>query len=330
MTDNAPPFALAAFKRDREPPFLAVVVREEAYPVSTVMTSGPGDAPATLFAMLCDWERQFAALCSAFSAGSYARGIPVGQLRACSPLPETVQVFCTGANYRGHVIDMVVAIGVSPHTDGMGAAERRKFADGLVVRMKSESEPFTFLKSPAAIAGPCDDLVIPSFTDQLDWEIELGAVVGKSTYQATREQADGSMAGYLMVNDLTARDRVRRTDPGALGLDWLASKGGVGFLPTGPYFIPREFVPETRKLAMRLWVNGELMQDDTTDDMIFDIPRQIEHISRYVRMRPGDLLCTGTPAGNGITRGRFLKPGDLMESEITGLGRQVIHCISPR
>ena len=184
------------------------------------------------------------------------------------------------------------------------------------------------MKSVSSISGPLDDLVLPEFSSKIDWELELAVVIGAPTLRASRSEYSNSVAGYMMVNDITARDKVRRTDVGALGPDWLASKGAPGFLPMGPYFVPREFVADPHDLGLRLKVNGELMQDDRTSDMTFDIGRQIECISAQVLMLPGDVLCTGSPAGNGVARGRFLKPGDLIEAEIEGLGQQVVHCVS--
>lgn len=323
-------FALGNFARDGETPFLGAVIGELVIPAADIITDTGSRGAPTLFSLLQDWDRNFEALCASLRIRSLeSRGIPLTQLRVCAPLPEAGQVFCAGANYRKHVIEMVVALGAGPDTDGMPADERRRFAQRLLERQIAESDPFIFLKSTSSIAGPCDDLVIPQFSNKLDWEVELGVVIARPTYQVSREDAGANIAGYMLVNDLTARDRTHRKDVGALGPDWLAAKGGPGFLPTGPYFVPKQFVADPQNLAMRLLVNGEIMQDDSTADMTFDIVRQIEHISRYVYLRPGDLLCTGTPGGNGVTRGRFLKPGDIMEAEIEGLGRQVVRCVGP-
>jgi 2-keto-4-pentenoate hydratase/2-oxohepta-3-ene-1,7-dioic acid hydratase in catechol pathway len=327
MALDCPSFALGTFARDGDAPFFGTVMNDEVIPVSDVMTAARFRKEPTLFSLLQDWDRSLDVLCTSLSAGSYTRGIPLTHLCACAPLPEVGQIFCAGANYRKHVIEMVVALGAGPETEGMTEDERRTFAKALLARQMSESNPFIFLKSTSSIAGPCDDLVLPEYSNRMDWEIELGVVMGAPTYQVSRDDAAAHIAGYLLVNDLTARDQVFRKDPGAVGPDWLAAKGGLGFLPTGPYFVPRQFIADPQDLAMRLLVNGEVMQDDTTADMTFDIARQIEHISSYVRMRPGDLLCTGTPAGNGITRGRFLQPGDVMEAEIEGLGRQIVRCV---
>jgi 2-keto-4-pentenoate hydratase/2-oxohepta-3-ene-1,7-dioic acid hydratase in catechol pathway len=115
-----------------------------------------------------------------------------------------------------------------------------------------------------------------------------------------------------------------------LGTDWLRSKGQPGFLPLGPYFVPSAFVPEPHRLKMRLTVSGRVMQNETTADMLFGIERQIEYISRYARLLPGDIICTGSPAGNGTHYNRFLREGDVMEAEIEGLGRQRQVCTGAR
>lgn len=330
MVFEYPSFALGTFSRGEAPPFFGAVINEEVVAISAIMTETQFRTRSTLFALLQDWDRSFEALCTALRKGSHSgHAIPLSEVRALAPLPETRQVFCTGANYRNHVVEMVAALGAGKETEGMDVDERRAYARMMVGRQLAESNPFIFLKSSSSIAGPCDDLVIPEFTQKMDWEIELGVVIGTPTYQITRQQAAASIAGFMLVNDLSARDRLSRKDPGALGPDWLASKGGPGFLPTGPYFVPKQFIADPQKLSMRLLVNGEVMQADSTSDMTFDIARQIEHISTYCRLQPGDLLCTGTPAGNGVTLGRFLKPGDVMEAEIEGLGRQVVHCVSP-
>lgn len=224
---------------------------------------------------------------------------------------------------------MVQILGVPPDTDGMNAQEKRAFGEAYVARQLAESEPYVFMKTVSSIAGPCDDLILPDFSDKADWEIELGAVIGHVPKGTTRKSALSCVAGYMVVNDLTARDKVRRTDPGAIGPDWLSAKGAPGFLPTGPYFVPAAYVADPQNLMMTLKVNGEVMQSESTSDMTFDIAWQVAFIARHVRMLPGDILCTGSPAGNGVTRGRFLKAGDVMEAEIAGLGQQVVRCIKP-
>lgn len=323
-------FALGSFAKDGGLPFLGFVHNGGVVPLS-VLDPKKFPADVTLRQLLEAWESSLAALKTSFARVVDARTrIPIVNLRACAPIPNARQVFCAGANYRRHVVEMVVAVGLGPETDGMNAEARRAYGEAYVTRQLAESDPYIFLKPVTSIAGPCDDLVLPDFSESTDWELELGAVIGRDAYRVAPEEALSCVAGYMIVNDLTARDKVRRTDPGALGLDWVAAKGAPGFLPTGPYFVPAEYVPDPQDLKMRLAVNGEIMQDSNTSDMTFGIARQIAFISRYARMLPGDILCTGSPAGNGVARGLFLKHDDVMVAEIEGLGRQVVRCVATR
>jgi 2,4-didehydro-3-deoxy-L-rhamnonate hydrolase len=329
MSEQSPEFSLGCFSRCGVEPFLGLLKQGSVTAVSEVTPAQFGSAP-TLRRLLEDWPRSLAALKEGLAADRGARtSAPVEEFRAHAPLPDSRQVFCAGANYRKHVIEMIVALGTGAATEGLDANARHTFANDYVARQVRGSSPYVFMKTVTSIAGPSDDLVLPPFSTQIDWEIELAAVFGQPTYQIARQDALSSVAGYMIVNDLTARDRVRRTDPGAIGPDWLAAKGAPGFLPTGPYFVPAEFISNPHDLRMRLRVNGKLMQDDRTSDMTFDIPRQIEFIASYVKILPGDILCTGSPAGNGVIRGVYLQAGDIMEAEIERLGRQRIRCVSP-
>jgi 2,4-didehydro-3-deoxy-L-rhamnonate hydrolase len=319
---------LGSFMRESEPPFLGFVRNGHVVPLAVVdPTAFP--AGVTLRQLLEKWGGSLIALKTAVAGVSNARTrIPIADLRACAPLPDARQVFCVGANYRRHVVEMVIAVGLGLETEGMDAKARRIYGEAYVARQLKESEPFIFMKPVTSIAGPRDDLLLPNFSEKADWELELGAVIGRDTFQVALGEALSCVAGYMIVNDLTARDKVRRTDPGALSLDWVAAKGAPGFLPTGPYFVPAEFIPNPQDMKMRLSVNGEVMQESSTSDMTFSIARQVSFISRYARMLPGDILCTGSPAGNGVARGRFLKHDDVMVAEIEGLGRQVVRCLT--
>jgi len=321
-------FALGSFAKGAGRPFLGLVQGESVTPLSAL---DPVRFPAEvgLLHLLKDWDASLAAL-KALSAQARTGkdGLALQDLKIFAPLSEARQVFCAGANYRRHVVEMVVAVGLGAETEGMDSDARRAFGESYVQRQLTESEPFVFMKPVTAIAGPQDDLTLPSFSQQVDWELELGAVIGRQTLRASQEDALSCVAGYMIVNDLTARDRVRRTDPGAISLDWVAAKGAPGFLPCGPFFVPAEFVGDPQRLSLQLAVNGEVMQHGSTSDMIFDVARLVSFISRYARLLPGDILCTGSPAGNGVARGRFLRPNDVIEAEIQGLGRQVVRCVA--
>ncbi|SFT85967.1 fumarylacetoacetate hydrolase family protein [Paraburkholderia aspalathi] len=236
------------------------------------------------------------------------------------------QIFCTGANYRKHVVDLTVDAKVGP--EGLDEAALRRWAEAMMDERLASGEPYAFTKPVSAVSGAFDPLVLPGTTNKPDWELELAVVIGRGGYQIPRERALDHVAGYAIVNDISARDLIPRTDYKMLGTDWLRSKGQPGFLPLGPYLVPKAFVPDPHRLKMRLTVSGQVMQDETTADMLFGIERQIEYISRYSRLLPGDVICTGSPAGNGTHYNRFLCDGDVMEAEIEGLGRQRQICIA--
>ncbi len=170
-------------------------------------------------------------------------------------------------------------------------------------------------------------MVLPSTGTQHDWELELGVVIGTAARNVSRVDALNHVAGYTIVNDITTRDRVFRPDMPGLGTDWLAGKNAPTFLPLGPWLVPAPFVADPMNLRITLTLNGDTMQDETTADMIFDISQLIEHVSTITPLNPGDLLLTGSPAGNGAHYGRYLQPGDIMASTITGLGAQRNGCV---
>jgi 2-keto-4-pentenoate hydratase/2-oxohepta-3-ene-1,7-dioic acid hydratase in catechol pathway len=252
------------------------------------------------------------------------RPLELNSLRVHPPVDLPRQVFCTGANYRKHVVDMTIDAGVGP--EGLEGEALRRWAEDMMDERAARGEPYVFTKPVSAISGAFDKLTLPDNTAKPDWELELGVVIGKGGYQISRQDALSHIAGYAIVNDISARDLIPRTDYKMLGTDWLRSKGQVGFLPFGPYLVPAKFIRDPQDLRLRLTVSGRVMQDETTADMIFDIARQIEYISRYCRLLPGDLICTGSPAGNGTHYDRFLQDGDVMEGYIDGLGTQRALC----
>jgi 2-keto-4-pentenoate hydratase/2-oxohepta-3-ene-1,7-dioic acid hydratase in catechol pathway len=234
-------------------------------------------------------------------------------LRVLAPI-EPRQVVQAGANYYKHVLDLIVGertrAGDDPETARAGA---REIMDGRV----AHGEPYMFLGAVGAICGPYDDVRLPARGEQHDWELELAAVIGPG----------GSVAGYTIANDLTTRDLVYRPDLKAIGTDWLRAKNAPTFLPVGPWIVPARFV-DPSELRITLRHNGDVMQDETTADMIFDVERLRAYADERMRLFAGDLLLTGSPAGNGAHWGRFLHPGDELEATITGLGKQRNRCIS--
>ena len=318
-----------------EPPFPGLVLDERVLPLAhadfllTPLNLRLRNAES-LLGLLGDWERNFQALAILVQSSSREEllhaSLPLNRLRVRPPVDPPRQVFCTIANFRGHVIESIVDNGSPPNTDGMDAAGRRAYAEKVLAE-RLQGAPYACFKLPSAVIGPTDTLEIPRHTQRLDWELELGVVIGRGGRHVSRANAMSHVAGYVLVNDITARDLVRRTDVPAMGTDWLQSKNGPGFLPMGPYLVPAAFLPDPYTLRLTLNLNDRRMQDGLVSDMLFDIATQIEYISQYVQLLPGDVLCTGTPAGCGTHYKRYLQPGDVMHANAPELGSQHTPCV---
>jgi 2,4-didehydro-3-deoxy-L-rhamnonate hydrolase len=326
-------YALGTFSKQDGRRFVGLVINDRVGPLAD-LAERHGDSVlagvTSVLLLLDNWGASEPALSSLANSVSVEEGIwyALTELNVHPSIDLPRQIFCTGANYRKHVVDLTVDAKVGP--EGLDEVGLRRWAEKMMDERLAHGEPYAFTKPVSAVSGAFDPLVLPSTTDKPDWELELAVVIGRSGYQISRDSALDHVAGYTIVNDISARDLIPRTDYKMLGTDWLRSKGQPGFLPLGPYFVPKAFVPEPHRLQMRLTVSGQVMQDETTADMLFGIERQIEYISRYSRLLPGDIICTGSPAGNGTHYNRFLRDGDVMEAEIEGLGRQRQICVAQR
>jgi 2-keto-4-pentenoate hydratase/2-oxohepta-3-ene-1,7-dioic acid hydratase in catechol pathway len=309
-------FAIGTFSQDGSASFPAVVVGENAIPF-TALGSELADC-GSVQALLLDWESGFQLIEQRLGSVAADDRIPVAALTVHAPV-QPRQIFCTGANYRQHVADLVAAQ-ASPRTAHMTPDERRAETLKVMDERVRTGQPYAFTKAVSALAGPYDDVVLPDNVTKPDWELELAVVIGRPAYRVGRDTALAHIAGFTVVNDITARDRISRLDMPSIGTDWLAGKSAPTFLPTGPYLVPAAFVSDPMNLHLELKLNGKVMQDATSADMMFDVARQIEHISGCAEILAGDLICTGSPAGNGAHYGRFLRPGDVMEGTIEGIG----------
>jgi 2-keto-4-pentenoate hydratase/2-oxohepta-3-ene-1,7-dioic acid hydratase in catechol pathway len=275
--------------------------------------------PVTVRDVLADWARLRPLLDSA--DGTWVELDDVLVLPPVAPR----QVIQAGANYRTHVMDLAVK-GRSGEDPDTVRAETGAMMD----RRAAEGEPYFFLGLPTVISGPYDDVVLPAYSQKHDWELELAAVIGATAFQVTPQTALEHVAGYTIVNDLTTRDLVYRQDMPRIGTDWFRGKNAPGFLPTGPWVVPADLVGDPQDLRITLTLNGDVMQDESTKDMLFGVARLVAAASQTVPLLPGDLLLTGSPAGNGIHHGRLLRAGDVMVSTITGLGVQRTTCVAPQ
>lgn len=188
-----------------------------------------------------------------------------------------------------------------------------------VLATKAESEPYIFLKTIESVVGPDATVIVPPQVSRPDWEVELGVVLGKSGKLVDPQDAHDLIAGYTIVNDVSARDKTRRTDF-PFSHDWFRGKSYDSFTPIGPWFVPRDCLGDPHDIRLGLNVNDEKMQDGNTSEMIFNIYEQIAYLSTILELRSGDLIASGTPAGVGMGRGIFLKHGDVMTAWVDGIG----------
>lgn len=229
---------------------------------------------------------------AALAAGTLPVLENAAELRIGSPVARPNNVICIGMNYAAHAAES----GAEPPTI-----------------------PVVFLKPNNTVAGPFDPSPIPPLSAKYDWEVELGIVVGREvSYLAEVADAASAVAGYVVANDLSEREY---QIPGAAG-QWTKGKSLPKSTPLGPWLVPASEV-DANNLQLKSWVNGEVRQDSTTADLIFDVPTIIHHLSQYMTLEPGDVILTGTPEGVALS-GRFpyLQDGDVVEVEIAGLGRQ--------
>lgn len=207
-------------------------------------------------------------------------------------VPRPSKVICAGLNYRNHIQEM-----------GRDLPEH----------------PTLFAKFADALIGARDDIVRPDETDELDWEAELALVVGAPARRARAAAAKRAIAGFTVFNDITCRDWQFRTH------EWLQGKTWDSSTPLGPYLVTPDELPGGLRpaVALRLLIDGEVMQSDSTADLLFDPVALVEYVSTIVRLRPGDIIATGTPGGVGHARTptRFLMGGETVVTEIEGLGR---------
>jgi 2,4-diketo-3-deoxy-L-fuconate hydrolase len=315
---NRVSFRLGTFSVGGTAPFAGLVIDERVIALRDL--GPPLAACATMLDVLENWERAFEALCRASSAVRPHQGRPVSELRIHAPVPKPGTIYCSGANYKKHVVDLIVAHQDQAETHGMTLEQKRAWGMKLMDDRATSGTPFIFIKPQSAVTGPYDPIVVPYDAKKPDWELELGVVIGRRARRVSRDRALDCVAGYTVVNDITLRERVfrRKTDSPELGMDFAMSKGAPSFLPMGPYLVPAAFVGDPQKLRITLKLNRRAMQDEETSDMIFTVARLIEYLSASIELQPGDILCTGSPAGNGMHYNRFIQEGDLLEGSIAG------------
>jgi 2-keto-4-pentenoate hydratase/2-oxohepta-3-ene-1,7-dioic acid hydratase in catechol pathway len=297
--------AIAAYKKTAQaPPALALSMDGEIYDLEAARKAGvklgevnSDDGLPALLTQWCD-NATLTRACeeiTQLARTGKLQAVPGGAGALTAPF-RPYRIFCAAANYIEHANEM-----------------------GSVLAGKSESKPYMFIKLRNTVIGPGEAIRMPPETSQLDWEIELAAVIGRGGRRIPVAQALEHVSGYAIVNDISARDLNLRGDY-PFKFDWFQGKCHDTFAPFGPWIVPAHAVPDPQALAMELKVNEQVMQKDSTANMIWTVREQIAYLSTIVTLDPGDVIATGTPTGVGMARGIFLKAGDVVSASIEGIG----------
>ncbi|MBV8239679.1 MAG: fumarylacetoacetate hydrolase family protein [Hyphomicrobiales bacterium] len=287
-------------------PRAGLVIEDKVFDAAKLTGKG---AYATVLGILEDWKTARGVLRKAAAAAgkSRAKALPLGRTKLLAPVRWPSAIYCAGANYADHAAEMARRMNrplePDPHSQGLKA--------------------WHFIKAARVLADPGATVKISGVSDQVDWEVELAAVIGRPAKNVSQEKALDYVAGYTAANDLSARDLGRRaniSDISPFKSDWTKHKTFDGSCPLGPWIVPASDIGDPQNLGLKLWVNDVLKQDSNSNDMIFNLAEQIERLSSGMTLHPGDLILTGTPAGVGSARGEFLKAGDVVKIWIEKIG----------
>lgn len=261
------------------------------------LLAGAG-ALADIAPLLEDWAVWAKRIDAAVAAGAEAfasGGIAAADATFAVPLATPGNLICIGANYKDHIAEMAIPMTLT--------------------------QPYSFLKPARNTSRASGEAVVaPRQIEMMDWEAELGVVIGKVCKDVSAADALSCVAGYMNFNDLSARDCLANRP--AVGIDWVVHKAHDGFAPMGPYFVPAQFIPDPQDMAISLTVNDVVKQASSTGQMIFGVAEIIAHLSAVMTLYPGDVIATGTPAGtgHGLKPPEYLQPGDMVAMEIGPLG----------
>lgn len=283
----------------------AAIIGERVIPIASLLQGVANVDATSVLGLLKNWDAAHTALQKAAQGAGASDGVALKDVRLMAPILYPGALYCAGANYWDHLEEM---------------AEIAKRVTGKAPAMTKAKDPYFFMKNCAgAIIGPDTPARLPAFSKQVDWEAELGVVIGKTCRNVAAADAFDVVAGYLIVNDLSARDLMKR-EGSPFGMDWVGQKCFEDAAPMGPWFTPAAYVGDPNNLPVKLWVNGVLKQNSNTSRLVHGIAEQIAYLSEHFSLFAGDVIATGTPAGVGMPRGEFLKAGDDVRIEIGGCG----------
>jgi 2-keto-4-pentenoate hydratase/2-oxohepta-3-ene-1,7-dioic acid hydratase in catechol pathway len=285
-----------------------VLIGERIVAPATLLHGAAGIDSTSVLGLLRSWDLVHPRLHAAAHNSQGNEGIALRDVKLLAPILYPGALYCAGANYWDHLEEM---------------AEIAKRTTGKAPSMTKGAEPWFFMKTCAgSIIGTDTPARLPNFSKQVDWEAELGVVIGRATRNISEARAFDCIAGYTIVNDLSARDLMKREGTPFI-YDWVGQKCFEDAAPMGPWLTPAAYVGNPNELPIKLWVNGALKQNSNTSRLVHGIAEQVAYLSRHITLQPGDVIATGTPAGVGMPRGEFLNAGDEVRIEVGGCGTLV-------
>jgi 2-keto-4-pentenoate hydratase/2-oxohepta-3-ene-1,7-dioic acid hydratase in catechol pathway len=323
------PFKLGTFERQGRT-FVGIVLRDSVVidfaAAHAAVTNPPSSlaAPADMKDLIARYDdgvrARIVELVRAVGDSRPAYVYDLASLKILPPIMYPTTMLNVAVNYREHDLEMARRQGDTRTATAGEAPAGTTSAPGIWERKPGDTRwnPFMFPKLPATIVAHNEPVRIPPGRTQIEWECELGVVIGRTASRVSEARAMDYVFGYTLLNDMS--DRGGRGD-NRFGSDWLVAKNHDTFAPFGPLITPKEFVPDVGNMAMRFVLNGELLQEGTTAQMIHTVPEQIVYASNIVTLRPGDVIATGTPPGVGSARNPpiLLKAGDRMECSYEGV-----------
>lgn len=296
-------YRLANYGPDTSHARAGLVVDDHMIDLEAALASRNADfAGASTLSMLDAWNEAQPMLEAIAEQGPDQSAMPLDDVHLLAPLLYPGTIYCAAANYTDHYHEMTM-LGGKPD--------------------KTVLSPYFFLKAPRqTVIGPGDAIRLPSqsVSTKIDWEVEIGVVIGRPAFRVSQANAMDHVAGYTILNDVSARDHMKREDWPFFSSDWFNQKVFDTSAPIGPWITPASNIADPHDLTLKTWINDDIMQDSSSRYMVFTIPEQIESLSRQMTLLPGDIIATGTCSGVGGARDTYLKAGDRVRMEIEELG----------
>lgn len=304
-------YRLLSYRGPDGKPAAGILVGDRVHSAAALLPGLPDVDTRSTFGLLQAWDIVNPRLKEAAARAKPEAGAALASVKVLAPILYPSALFCAGANYWDHLEEMARSGAAGPAVTGVWQ------------RPPKPADPWFFCKTIAhSVIGPGDPIHLPPHSKKVDWEAEIGVVIGRAKRDLTAANALEAVAGYTIVNDLSARDFIKR-EGSPFVFDWVGQKCFDGSAPMGPWITPAEDVPNAEDISVKLWINGTLKQNSNSKLMVHSIAEQISYLSRRLTLRPGDVIATGTPAGVGMPAGTFLKPGDEVKIEIGGCGTLV-------